>query len=140
MLTNENTKKQSMPAVVLVLCILTIIGSVFGLIRCLLYEVVADFSNNTDYWRGYAFIICHLSTLTAAIIMLTRKVIGFWIYLASQIIYIGLIIYTLYSYSNFHYGASSDAQALSYVFTLIFSIPSVIMLVLYLVLVRIHLN
>ncbi|MEO6304255.1 MAG: zinc-ribbon domain-containing protein [Bacteroidia bacterium] len=136
---NANTKTGTAP-VVIVLCILTILGSFFGLIRGLFYEVVAGVADNEEYWRGYAFAICNLATLITAIIMLMRKLWAFWLYLVFQTAYIGLVVYTFLIYSNFHQGTSDGAEAFSIFLTALFVIPSAIMLVLYITLVRKHLK
>ncbi len=132
--------KQALPAVVIVFCILTILGSVLGLIRGLFYEVVANVADNEEYWRGYAFAACHLGTLVAAIVMLTRKIWGFWMYVLFQLAYFGLMIFTLYTYSNSFENTSGEEFIGSIFIMAIFGIPSLVMLVLYIIFVRKHLK
>ena len=138
--TNNAAKQTTLPAVVVVFCILTILGSVFGLIRGLFYEVIATATDNTGYWRGYAFALCHLATLVAAIAMFVRKLWGFWLYVVFQLAYFGLMIYTLYSYTNLNADSNSGEFIGSVFITAIFGIPSLIMLVLYFIFVRKHLK
>ena len=68
------------------LCILTIIGSLFGIARGWLYEMVSTMDTSDNYFRGWIYILTNIGTLTAAIIMLNRKMIGLYIYTVSQII------------------------------------------------------
>ena len=130
------------PAIVIVLCVFTILGSVGGIVRGLFYETIANIGSNTEYWRGYAFALVNIGTLVGAIMMLMRKLNGYYIYVVFQVSYIALVLYTTFFYTHMVTGTGDNVDtSLSTVAALIasmFLIPSVVLLVLFVTLARKH--
>jgi len=78
---------------VVTLCILTIIGSILGALRGLFYEMFADFGGSShSFWRGWAYAVLNLGTLVGAIAMLARRADGLYLYTASQILYLLVVV------------------------------------------------
>ena len=109
----------------LVLCILTIIGSVFGILRVFLYEIGAIVAGNETYVRGLLYVLFHTGTLAGAIIMLCRSMVGLYVYSISQILYIVLVLYTIYG----TYDGKEEAGAI--IIGAMFWLPSLVFLILY---------
>jgi len=110
----------------IMLCVLTIMGSLLGMVRGFFYQEIAEVFENESYWRGWAFLILNIGTLLGAIIMLQKKAIGLAIYTVFQLGYIGMIIYTT---SIYHHG--SGGILFSTVISSIFLIPAVGILIIY---------
>jgi hypothetical protein len=119
------------PTVVTVLCILTIIGSSFGIIRGFLYEAVADVAGNDHYLYGYAFSFLNLGTLIAAVLMLAQKSAGFYSYIVFQIIYIALVIFRATDYLEPYDSYDRATNSFALFISAIFVIPSFVFLILY---------
>ena len=119
---NNVIKKDS--TLLTVLCILTIIGSLFGILRGWLYELVSTVGND-DYFRGWIYIFANIGTLVGAIMMLKRKILGLHLYTVFQSIYILTVIYATLVYEI------SDFEGLAIVLSMFFLIPSVVFLILY---------
>jgi hypothetical protein len=117
----------NMESWLILLCVLTIIGSVFTIGRALLYELVSSMSHGSDYSRGWTYAGSAIGTIIGAILMLKKKLIGLYTYSFFQIIYIITVIIATFSHSNTS-GATSD-----WVFgiSMLFLIPSIIFLILY---------
>jgi hypothetical protein len=107
-----------------ILCILTIVGSLFGIARGWIYELVSTVGND-GYFRGWIYILANIGTLTGAIMMLKIKKSGLHIYTVSQSVYILTVIYATIIYE------SSDFGGFAFVFSLLFLVPSIIFLILY---------
>jgi len=137
--TPVDTTKQNkpIPAIIITLCVFTILGSATGIIRGLFYETIAAIGSNSEYWRGYAFVIVNIGTLIAAILMLSRKAIGFTIYVIFQVAYVVLVLYTtlFYTDSGIFGGTTADNSVTAFALFIssLFLIPSIIMLILFLV-------
>lgn len=107
-----------------VLCVLTIIGSIFGIARGWLYELVSTVGND-DYFRGWIYIFANIGTLAGAILMLKRKKTGLHLYTVFQSVYILTVIYATIIYEV------SDFEGLAIVLSMFFLIPSIIFVILY---------
>jgi hypothetical protein len=108
-----------------ILCILTIGGSLFGMARGWIYEIVSTVGND-GYFRGWIYIITNIGTLVGAIIMLMRKKNGLHLYTVSQSIYILTVIYTTMVYeSSSYFGGYAIA------ISTLFLVPSILFLILY---------
>ncbi|MCU0350720.1 MAG: hypothetical protein MUF43_07820, partial [Flavobacterium sp.] len=86
----------------IILCVLTIIGSVFTILRGFVYELFSTLDDNHTYFRGWIYIITSFGTLTGAILMLQKKFLGLLIYTFFQIAYLITVSYatSLYFYSS----------------------------------------
>ena len=119
-------RSQSGTAMLVTISVLTIIGSIFGILRGLFYEAVADFADSShSYWRGWAYALLNLGTLVGAIVMLQRSVAGLYVYTICQVLYLVLIAYTTVIYS-------SDGGIFALLLGATFFLPSLVFLVLYL--------
>jgi hypothetical protein len=124
-LANATVKE---PATFLVaLCVLTILGSVFGIARGFIYEVVSELDSGGNYYRGYIYILTNIGTLVGAIIMLRRRLSGLYIYTACQIIYILTVFGASLSYDDLFDGSGVIASGIS----ALFLVPSIVFLILY---------
>jgi hypothetical protein len=112
------------------LCVLTIIGSLFTILRGYLYELISTIDTDHSYFRGWIYILSSIGTAVGAILMLQKKFIGLIIYTVCQIIYLLTIVYATSQYANdsvsdFNFGALAVAISAFFLF------PSLIVLVLY---------
>lgn len=84
--------KGPLPATLLALCILTFVGSAFILLKDLIsYQVL---EGDADYELVYiAEVLACLGSITAGILMILRKLIGFYIYIGSNILYVAAVIW-----------------------------------------------
>ena len=112
------------------LCVLTIIGSVLGIFRGLIYEMITAAGDwNDSYTRGFLYVITNFGTLTGAILMLLRQKKGLYIYTGSQIGYILVVIFASFVYKSEDYFEGAETFAMS--LALFFLIPSVLFLGMY---------
>ena len=81
-----------------ILCILTIVGSVMGMMRGWFYQLVAEAASSLDdeggeqYVRGWYYVLLDLGTLFGAIAMLNRARLGLFLYTACQAVYLFMIL------------------------------------------------
>lgn len=121
----------------IVLCVLTIIGSIFTMGRAYLYEMVSMMDGHSNYIRGWIYAVSAIGTLIGAIMMIQKKLSGLYIYSVFQSIYIITVIVASFSYSNTFdsfgggQGAATAANALASGIAMFFLIPSFIFLILY---------
>lgn len=109
-----------------VLCILTLVGSFFGMFRGLFYQFVADAGNNDTYYRGLIFFIANLGTMAGAIMMLNRSKIGLYIFTGFQSLYLIMVIIT-----SLVYFEDEESAVLSFMLAMIFFLPSLAFLIMY---------
>lgn len=108
-----------------ILCILTIIGSIFGIARGWVYELISNIGENDEYFRSWIYIITNVGTLVGAILMLERKKRGLHLYTISQSIYILTVIYTTFVYGDLHMNEFVLGVSM------LFLVPSILFLILY---------
>lgn len=106
------------------LCILTIVGSLFGIARGWIYEIVSTMGDG-GYFRGWIYIITNIGTLVGAIMMLKRNKRGLHLYTVSQGAYILTVIYATIVYETSDFGGYALA------ISMLFLVPSAVFLVLY---------
>ena len=123
--TSPRNSTASNVSFVRTLCILTIMGSVLGVLRGLFYEAVATtVGSSPSFWRGWAYVVLNAGTLIGAMMMLARRVDGFYIYTACQFLYLLVVGYATFIWS----------QDTSLFFVLVgasFFLPSLVFLALY---------
>ena len=134
---NETQDTSTSSGLLIALCILTILGSIFGILRGFLYEfgalVFSGGHGEETYVRGWLYGVFHTGTLTGAIIMLCRSMVGLYMYSISQIPYIVFVLYT----SCVTYGAEllerGDGEGIVSVLLIgaFFWLPSLVFLILY---------
>ena len=122
-----NTTRNETAYFLVALCILTMLGSLFGIARGWLYEMVSELDTGGNYYRGWIYVVTNLGTLVGAIIMLNRKLLGLYIYTASQIVYILTVISASLSYDEVFKGSNAIASGISSLFL----VPSIAFLILY---------
>ncbi len=110
---NSTVKKEN-TGLLVTLSVLSIIGSVFGIGRGLLYEAVSSLDADSEYIRGYIYVYANLGSLIGIIMVLSKKIWGLYIYSISQVVYIVTVIWAAMSYEV----ESSFAVALSSFFLL----------------------
>ena len=123
------TKKTS-TAILTTLCILTLIGSLFTVLRALIYLAIAS----EESWdmmtiRGLLYLLTSIGTFVGAIKMINKKISGLYIYTVSQAIYLITVLFALSYYLKEIGDALGDQFAI--VVAMFFIIPSIAILALY---------
>lgn len=122
---DQTTKRNaSNSTFITVLCVLTIVGSVFTMWRGLLYEAVAGVADNDEFIRGWIYIISSVGTFSGAIFMLNKKINGLYIYTFSQVIYLITVVYATIIYVD-------DFGGFALIISSMFFVPSVGFLIAY---------
>ena len=121
----------------IVLCVLTIIGSVFTIGRAYLYEMVSMMDGDRNYIRGWIYAGSAVGTLVGAFMMIQKKLNGLYIYSAFQGIYIITVFVASFSYGDKGRSASLLASGIA----MFFLLPSILFLILYWTnMIKKHLN
>lgn len=116
----------------IILCVLTIVGSIFTICRAFLYEVVAHMDSDTNYIRGWIYAISSIGTLIGAVMMINGKMRGLYLYSCFQLIYIITVIIATFSYTDlFRSDLDMNLSYLSLSIAMFFLVPSVVFLCLY---------
>jgi len=122
----ENTSNATF---LIVLCVFTIIGSVFTMGRAFLYEMISIsvLDESHTYLRGWVYFGSAIGTIVGAFMMIQKKMRGLYIYSIFQIIYILTVII-----ASFSYGSHGEALSLVAIgMSMFFIVPSILFLVLY---------
>ncbi|AWH85556.1 hypothetical protein HYN59_10735 [Flavobacterium album] len=112
----------------IVLCILTVVGSVFQMFRGMLYEIVADADNNNEYIRGWIYAITAVVTTIGAIMMFQKQLKGLYVYTAGQAIYLLTCFWATSVYLD---DVTDSDRILVWIISSIFIIPAIIFLILF---------
>ena len=140
--SEPHLRDQKLPAIVITLAILTLLGSAFGIIRGMFYQTFASLFESTSlynegYARGYILVFLNLGTLIAAILMLNLKRMGYYLYLLFQSAYLVFTFYILLIYSSADTLSINDGfNPIILLLGSVFWLPSSIMILLYLTLAR----
>ncbi|WP_299223221.1 hypothetical protein [uncultured Aquimarina sp.] len=133
---NNYENKKSLSFFFIALCVLTIVGSLFVIIRGFWYQLFSDiwYDQNTilykEYYRGWLYVISGIGTLIGAIIMVgKRKRIGLYVYTVSQVMYIITIAIAAFSYTDIKY--LGDVSELAFAISILFLVPAILFLVFY---------
>lgn len=131
-INNVNAQKSN-ATFLIVLCVLTIIGSVFTIGRAYLYEMVSMMGGHSNYIRGWIYAGSSVGTLVGAIMMTQRKLNGLYFYSAFQGIYIITVLVASFSYSDAfgNFGGGNEASLLASGIAMFFLLPSILFLILY---------
>ena len=120
----ENTSNATF---LIVLCIFTIIGSVFTMGRAFFYEMISVLDESHTYLRGWVYFASAIGTIVGAFMMIQKKIRGLYIYSIFQIIYILTVII-----ASFSYGSPGEVMGvLAIGMSMFFIVPSILFLVLY---------
>src|ERR1051326_5806028 len=65
--------QKSDPGGLTTLCILSLVGSLFGLFRSWIYASVSIAISHDENWRTWGFIVMNLVTMTGAALMIARR-------------------------------------------------------------------
>ena len=117
-LINSNTTFLS------ILCVLTIVGSIFEIAIGWIYEFVSTMGDG-EYFGGWIYIITNIGALVGAISMLKRDKAGLHLHTVSQSAYIFTVIYATIVFET------SDFENFALVISMLFLVPYVIFLILY---------
>jgi len=120
------SQKNDNPTFLIVLCVMTILGSLFVMARGFLYEMFSTIGDNENYNRGWIFFLTGIGTLVGALLMLKRKILGLYIYSGFQIFYILTVCYTASVYDD-----DDLTNLISIGIAGFFIIPSIVILLLY---------
>ena len=112
-----------------ILCVFTIIGSLFGMARGFLYEIVAAAADNETYIRGWIYGFTNLGTLIGAILMLQKSKTGLYVYSVAQGIYIITVLFATLVYTGNELFAGAEEMA--FIISVGFLIPSILFPILY---------
>lgn len=132
--TNNIIQQKSNATFLIVLCVLTIIGSVFTIGRAYLYEMVSMMGGESNYIRGWIYAGSSIGTLAGAIMMIQRKLNGLYIYSTFQGIYIITVLVASLSYSDAFGSFDRSGNAASLLasgIAMFFLLPSILFLILY---------
>lgn len=129
--TDTVNPTKSNASFLMVLCVLTIIGSVFTIGRAYLYEMVSMMDDSSNYVRGWVYAGSAVGTLVGAILMIQRKLTGLYVYTVSQIIYILAVIVASLSYGDEFGSFGDEATFLASAIAMFFLLPSILFLILY---------
>ena len=128
---NNVNRQKSNASFLIVLCVLTIIGSVFTIGRAYFYEMISMMDNSSNYLRGWIYAGSAVGTLAGAIMMIQRKLNGLYIYSAFQIIYIITVLIASFSYGDEFGSHGKEASLLASGIAMFFLLPSILFLILY---------
>lgn len=121
------SKKKRNRVFLIVLCVFTIIGSLFGILRGIFYQ---DVITSNGYDRGWTYIAANLGTMIGAILMIyNKKVSGLYVYSICQILYLYTVWVASNSYTDVKY--LGDLSELASFISMVFLIPSILFLILY---------
>lgn len=109
------------PTLLIILVIFTIIGSLFSMGKSLLYETVSSYFGAGDFMY-YIYVATCVGTMIGAIMMLSKKKMGLYIYSVSQVLFILLFILSR---------IPSETEDYSTSWTVLVVLPAAIFLFLY---------
>ena len=124
----QEVKHSNNNTFLIILCTLTIIGSLLTMGRALFYEIFARVVNGSLQYRGWIYFFSSIGTMTGAVIMSVHKSKnGLYVYSISQIIYIITVVIATFSHDEF----GKQTYQLAITIALFFLVPSIIFLILY---------
>ena len=124
---------RSSSAILNTLCVLTLIGSVFTILRGIVYLTIS--SGGGGAWadlmnvRGSLYLLTSIGTIIGAVKMLNKEMLGLHVYTVSQVIYLITIFFALSYYLDEFKSNFGDQFAIMLV--MFFVVPSVVILALY---------
>ncbi len=114
-------ERRGAPTILTILVIFTIIGSLFSMGKSLLYDTVLSYFGAGDFLY-YVYVATCVGTMIGAIMMLSKKKMGLYIYSACQALFILLFILSRIPSETDDYSTS---------WTLLVVLPAAIFLFLY---------
>ena len=120
----NNTVKSENTGLLVTLGVLSIVGSIFGMSRGLLYEAIAGLADSgSSYTKGYIYVFANLGSMIGVILMLSRKIVGLYAYTLAQIVYVVTVMISSMSYE--------EGRTLAVAVSSFFMIPSVVFVFLF---------
>jgi hypothetical protein len=122
--------KRASSAILNTLCVLTLIGSVFTILRALIYLTIASGSSKELMMiRGSLYLLSSIGTIIGAVIMLNKKILGLYVYTVSQVIYLITIFFAL----SYYVSEIGDflGEEFAILVAMFFVVPSVAILAMY---------
>lgn len=136
--TNQGVKvvyvdRNDKPVGLIVLCVLTICGSLFTIGRAIIYELFAAITEDDGIaTRAFIYILTSAGTIIGAVLMIARKLIGLYVYTASQVIYIITLVVGIYIHnSGTSFIPNNGLAQMSGIMIFYFGLPAIIFLVVY---------
>ncbi len=126
--------KRSSSAILATLCVLTLIGSVFTILRAFVYFTISSVGAG-ETWadsmnvRGSLYLLTSIGTIIGAVKMLNKEMLGLHVYTVSQVIYLITVFFALSYYLDKFKSNFGDQFAIMLV--MFFVVPSVVILALY---------
>ena len=124
---------RSSSAILNTLCVLTLIGSVFTILRGIVYLTIS--SGGGGAWadlmnvRGSLYLLTSIGTIIGAVKMLNKEMLGLHVYTVSQVIYLITVFFALSYYLDKFKSNFGDQFAI--IVVMFFVVPSVVILALY---------
>jgi len=113
------------PTIIVVLAVLTICGSLFGIGRALLYELFGSATSNDGIRiRAAIYVIASVGTIIGAAFMFLKQRKGLYIYTVFQFLYIITATFSAFVYST-------KDENLSSVILTFFLVPAILFLIQY---------
>ncbi|HEY6160655.1 MAG TPA: zinc ribbon domain-containing protein [Bacteroidia bacterium] len=123
----SSAMQKSDPAGLTTLCILSLVGSIFGLFRSWIYASLSIAISHNEDWRTWGFIAMNLLTMTGAALMIARRMNGLYIYTAGQVGYLFLTLYTTFHISS----EVHELSGLAIMLSMVFFLPALSFLILF---------
>ena len=125
---------RSSSAILNTLCVLTLIGSVFTILRAFVYFAISSMADGQTWAdlmnvRGSLYLLTSIGTIIGAVKMLNKEMLGLHVYTVSQVIYLITIFFALSYYLDEFESNFGDQFAIMLV--MFFVVPSVVILALY---------
>jgi hypothetical protein len=125
---------RSSSAILNTLCVLTLIGSVFTILRAFVYFAISSMADGQTWAdlmnvRGSLYLLTSIGTIIGAVKMLNKEMLGLHVYTVSQVIYLITIFFALSYYLDEFKSNFGDQFAIMLV--MFFVVPSVVILALY---------
>ncbi|WP_298512843.1 zinc ribbon domain-containing protein [uncultured Kordia sp.] len=123
--TAEQEAQAKPPTIIIILAVLTICGSLFGIGRALLYDLFGSATNDDSIRiRAIIYVVTSVGTILGAVFMLLKQRKGLYIYTVFQVIYIATVIYAASAHSH-------KDENLSSAMLVFFVVPAILFLILY---------
>jgi len=124
------SNKRTSSAILNTLCVLTLIGSIFTILRAFVYLTIAS-GQSWDLMtlRGSLYLLTSIGTIIGAVIMLNKKLLGLHVYTVSQVIYLITVFFALSYYIDEIGNVLGEEWAI--LVAMFFVVPSVAILALY---------
>lgn len=97
---DKKTSDGPVPPTLIALCVLTFIGSTVILFKNFITYQILEGDADFTLVYGAEFLAC-LGSITAGILMLVKKLAGFYVYVASNILYIAAVLWYWFGIMNY---------------------------------------